>query len=331
MSNSTTMLADNLSICRILNGMWQVAGGHGQINHELAVLEMIKYHEDGFTTWDLADIYGPAESLVGNFRKKINSKQLSESQTLTKFVPNPGIMTKPIVEYHIDNSLNKMKTNSLDLLQFHWWDYNDSNFLDALKHLFKLKEEGKIRHIGLTNFDTKHVKTIIEKNFNIVSNQIQYSVLDQRPEKLMIDFCKKHQIKILAYGTLLGGFLSEKYLNSKEPKRSELTTLSLQKYYNMIVVWGGWKLFQDLLTVLAQIAEKHDSSIANVCTKFILDKQMVAGVIIGTRLGLSEHRHDTLKVFDLDLDSDDHFLINSVTKRSNSLFEELGDCGDEYR
>jgi aryl-alcohol dehydrogenase-like predicted oxidoreductase len=147
----------------------------------------------------------------------------------------------------------------------------------------------------------------------------------------MIDFCKKHQIKILAYGTLLGGFLSEKYLNSKEPKRSELTTLSLQKYYNMIVVWGGWKLFQDLLTVLAQIAEKHDSSIANVCTKFILDKQMVAGVIIGTRLGLSEHRHDTLKVFDLDLDSDDHFLINSVTKRSNSLFEELGDCGDEYR
>jgi hypothetical protein len=49
-------LAPDLKICRIVNGMWQVAGGHGYIDHELAIEDMMRYHETGFTTWDLADI-----------------------------------------------------------------------------------------------------------------------------------------------------------------------------------------------------------------------------------------------------------------------------------
>ena len=64
------MLGNDLEICRILNGMWQVAGGHGQINSESAIKDMQRYQELGFTTWDLADIYGPAESLNGEFSKK---------------------------------------------------------------------------------------------------------------------------------------------------------------------------------------------------------------------------------------------------------------------
>lgn len=331
MSNSKIALADDLSICRILNGMWQVSGGHGQIDPESAILEMLEYHKDGFTTWDLADIYGPAESYIGEFRKRLPPNELSKSQALTKFVPNPGPMTKSIVEYHIDQSLHKMNVDSLDLVQFHWWDYNNASYLDALSHLSKLQDVGKIKHLGLTNFDTKRVKIMIEKGFKLVSNQVQYSILDQRPEKLMSPFCQKHEISLLTYGTLLGGFLSEKYLNSPDPPRADLVTSSLQKYYNMIDAWGGWKLFQELLHVLSQIAKKHDSSIANVSTKFILDKPAVAGVIIGARLGISEHRQDNARVFDLQLDSQDHTMISSVTGKSNDLFDIIGDCGDEYR
>lgn len=331
MSNSKITLADDLSICRILNGMWQVSGGHGQINPDSAILEMLEYHKDGFTTWDLADIYGPAESYIGEFRKRLSPNELSKSQALTKFVPNPGPMTKSIVEYYIDQSLHKMNTGSLDLVQFHWWDYNNPSYLDALNHLSKLRDEGKIKHLGLTNFDTQRIKIMIEKGFKLVSNQVQYSILDQRPEKLMAPFCQKHGLSLLTYGTLLGGFLSEKYLNSPDPHRADLITSSLQKYYNMIDTWGGWKLFQELLHVLSQIAKKHDSSIANVSAKFILDKPAVAGVIIGARLGISEHRQDNAKVFDLQLDSQDHTLISSVTGKSNDLFDIIGDCGDEYR
>jgi hypothetical protein len=66
-------LAPDLKICRIVNGMWQVAGGHGYIDHELAIEYMMRYHETGFTTWDLADIYGPAEDFIGKFRLKLST------------------------------------------------------------------------------------------------------------------------------------------------------------------------------------------------------------------------------------------------------------------
>jgi len=323
-----TVLAKDLEICRILNGMWQVAGGHGQIDRNSAIIDMIEYHNSGFTTWDLADIYGPAESLIGEFREKIDKDQ---SQALTKFVPNPGPMSNSIVTYYIEQSLKKMNTDCIDLLQFHWWDYNDSSYLDALHHLSKLQSEQKIRHLGLTNFDTERIRIMIENGFQIVSNQVQFSILDQRPEKLMIPFCAENGIKILTYGTLLGGFFSEKYLGLDEPHRGELTTSSLQKYKNMIDIWGGWELFQELLCSMDQIAKKHQCSIANVATRFVLDKPQVAGVIIGTRLGISNHRNDNAKVFDVKLDKEDILLIDSITVKSNDLFEEIGDCGNEYR
>ena len=321
------MLGNDLEICRILNGMWQVAGGHGQINSESAIKDMQRYQELGFTTWDLADIYGPAESLIGEFSKK-NEYNF---QAFTKFVPNPGPMSNSIVTHYIDESLKKMNTDCIDLLQFHWWDYQDSSYLDALKHLSKLQNEGKIKHLGLTNFDTERIKIIIENNFQIISNQVQYSILDQRPEKIMIPFFIKYGIQILSYGTLLGGFFSEKYLNVDEPTRADLTTASLQKYKNMIDIWGGWQLFQELLEVLSIISKKHNCSIANIATRFILDKPQVAGVIIGARLGITDHREDNSKVFDLKLDQNDLSLISTITSKSNDLFNAIGDCGDEYR
>ncbi|MDC0329764.1 aldo/keto reductase [Nitrosopumilus sp.] len=321
------MLGNDLEICRILNGMWQVAGGHGQINSESAIKDMQRYQELGFTTWDLADIYGPAESLIGEFSKKNEY----DFQAFTKFVPNPGPMSNSIVTHYIDESLKKMNTDCIDLLQFHWWDYQDSSYLDALKHLSKLQNEGKIKHLGLTNFDTERIKIIIENNFKIISNQVQYSILDQRPEKIMVPFFIKYGIQILSYGTLLGGFFSEKYLNVDEPTRADLTTASLQKYKNMIDIWGGWELFQELLIILDSISKKHNCSMANIATRFILDKPQVAGVIIGARLGISDHREDNSKVFELKLDQDDISLISSVTSKSNDLFDTIGDCGDEYR
>jgi len=240
-------------------------------------------------------------------------------------------MSKSIVEYYIDQSLQKMNTDTLDLVQFHWWDYNNLSYIDAIEHLFSLKEKQKIKHVGLTNFDTERVKIMTEKGFTPVSNQVQYSILDQRAENLMVPFCQEHEIKILAYGVLLGGFFSEKYLKADEPTRADLDTASLQKYYNMIQEWGGWELFQELLDTLHTISKKHNCSIANVATRFILDKPAVAGVIIGARLGISEHIEDNSKAFDVKLDSDDLSSISSVTIQAKNLFEIIGDCGGEYR
>lgn len=327
----TTKLAPDFQICKILNGLWQVAGGHGQIDKKTAVEQMLRYHKAGFTTWDMADIYGPAEEFLGEFRKLLEKEELAKSQALTKFVPNPGPMTRSIIDYYIEQSIKKMNVSSIDVLQFHWWDYNDTRYLDALHHLTKLQEEGKIKHLGLTNFDTDRMKIMVEQGFKLVSNQVQYSILDQRPEVKMTLFCKKHGIKLLSYGTLLGGFFSKKYLGKTELTRADLDTLSLQKYKNMIDAWGGWNLFQELLVVLDKIATKHQVGIANVSTRFILDKPCVAGTIIGARLGITEHISENQKTFGFCLDDEDYSKIKEVTSRANNLFDSIGDCGDEYR
>ena len=269
-------LTNDLKICRILNGMWQVAGGHGQIDYDSAISQMFSYNENGFNTWDMADIYGPAESFFGDFRKALEEKkgkeELEKIQGFTKFVPNPGPMTQTIVEHYIEQSMKKMRVSKIDLIQFHWWDYNDASYIDALHQLTKLRDNGKISYLALTNFDTERMQIMNDNGIKLISNQIQYSIIDQRPDVKMASFCKRHDMKLLAYGTLLGGLLSEKYLGASEPTRADLDTYSLQKYMNMIDAWGGWNLFQELLIVLDEIAKKYNVQIPNVATRFILDK-----------------------------------------------------------
>ena len=324
-----------MRICRVLNGMWQVSGGHGPINPQAAVQDMFDYLDAGFTTWDMADHYGPAEDFTGEFRRQLAASRgieaLSSVQAFTKWVPRPGRMTRPLVEEGVGISLRRMNVDTIDLLQFHWWEYRDTSYLDALTHLSQLREEGKIRHLGLTNFDTEHMKDIVDHGNAIVSNQVQFSLIDLRAEVQMIPFCQAHNIQLLTYGTLCGGLLSERYLGQPEPGRAALDTISLKKYKQMVDTWGGWALFQELLTALNGVAGKHGVSITNVAVRYILDRPAVAGVIIGTRLGVTEHREDNARAFDFTLDSEDDERIQTVLGKSRNLYDLVGDCGSEYR
>jgi aryl-alcohol dehydrogenase-like predicted oxidoreductase len=328
-------LTGDLRIHRLLNGMWQVSGAHGPIDRRKAIQAMLAYHDAGFTTWDLADHYGPAEDFIGEFRRQLKAAQgveaLGDVQAFTKWVPQPMRMTQRVVEEAVGVSLRRMDTESLDLLQFHWWDYGIEQYLAAIEILAQLQQSGKIKHLALTNFDTQHMQRIIQHGFTIVSNQVQYSLIDRRPEVRMVALCQERQVWLLTYGTLCGGFLSEKYLGQPEPGRWVLETASLKKYKQMIDAWGGWGLFQDLLKTLKEIAGKHTVSIANVATRYILDKPKVAGVILGVRLGLRDHREDNARVSSVQLDGQDLERIENILTRSNDLYRVIGDCGDEYR
>ena len=328
-------IATDLSICRLLNGMWQVSGAHGHIDPEKAVESMFSYLDKGFTTWDLADHYGPAEDFIGEFRRQLADRRgpasTADMQAFTKWVPRPGPMDRTWVEENIDKSLFRMAVGSLDLLQFHWWDYGDERYLEAMENLSGLRDEGKIQHLGLTNFDTDHLQRIVDEGHTIVSNQVQYSLIDRRPETKMVQYCQGQGIYLLAYGTLAGGLLSDKYLGHAEPNRTTLTTASLNKYKQMVDVWGGWELFQDLLLTLKHIAERHRVSIVDVALRYILDRPAVAGVIVGVRLGVADHIEDNFRVFGLGLEPRDLEEIESVLSRSHDLYQAIGDCGDEYR
>lgn len=328
-------LTPDLRICRVLNGMWQVSGSHGTIEPAAAIAAMLAYHDAGFTTWDLADHYGPAEDFIASFRRELvrthGAGALRESQAFTKWVPRPGPMTRRIVEGAVDVSLRRMGVTTLDLLQFHWWEYGDLRYLDALRLLDQLRQEGKIRHLALTNFDTEHLRLVVQQGIPIISNQVQYSLVDRRPERKMAAFCREHGIQLLAYGVLAGGLLSDRYLGQPEPTVRQLNTASLRKYKQMIDAWGGWELFQRLLVVLKHVADRHAASIANIAVRAILDRPAVGGTIVGARLGLSAHISDTAPVFAIHLGAADHSAVGQVLDYSSDLEASIGDCGAEYR
>lgn len=328
-------LAPGLSICRTLNGMWQVSGAHGPIDPGAAIAAMRAYHDAGLTTWDLADHYGPAEDLIGAFRRALAADRghaaLNQVQALTKWVPRPGAVSRAQVEAAIDRSRRRMGVDTLDLLQFHWWEYPDQGYLTVLDHLAELRAQGWISHLALTNFDTRRLREILDRGIPIVANQVQYSLVDTRPARQMARLCAERGVGLLAYGTLCGGLLSARYLGAREPGPAELSTASLRKYKQMIAIWGGWDLFQELLAALASVAARHRATIAQIAVRAILDAPAVAGAIIGARLGLSAHIAETVATHTIPIDDADRSQIAAVQARGADLLRAIGDCGDEYR
>ncbi|XP_073291865.1 uncharacterized oxidoreductase At1g06690, chloroplastic [Primulina huaijiensis] len=329
---------DSLEICRVLNGMWQTSGGWGRIDRDDAVEAMLSYADADLSTFDMADHYGPAEDLYGIFinrvRRERSPEYLEKVRGLTKWVPPPVKMTSSYVRQSIDVSRKRMDVASLDMLQFHWWDYSNPGYLDALKHLTDLKEEGMIKTVALTNFDTERLQKILENGIPVVSNQVQHSIVDMRPQQKMAELCKLTGVKLITYGTVMGGLLSEKFLDTNLTipfSGPPLNTPSLQKYKRMVDAWGGWSLFQVLLQTLKNIASKHGVSIPTVAVKYILDQPAVGGSMVGVRLGLSEHIKDCNSIFSLVLDEDDVNSILEVSKKGKDLMKIIGDCGDEYR
>ena len=321
-----TQLSPKLSISKVVTGLWQIADMEREGKLELAPLAdaMLPYVEAGLSSFDMADHYGSAEDIVGLFSQRYPDKHV---QLFTKWVPIPGAITKKDVRAAIETSLKRMQLEQLDLLQFHTWTYTDPSWLDCLFYLQELKEEGLIANIGLTNFDTAHLSMAVHSGIDIVSNQVCFSLLDSRAKHAMSDFCLKHDVKLLAYGTVAGGLLTERWLGQAEPAIDE-GTWSHMKYKRFIREAGGWQVFQTLLETLKNVASKQDVSIANVASKYILEQPAVAAVIIGARLGSSEHIEDTLRLFEFSLDAESRAQIEAALAKLTPL---SGDCGDEYR
>ena len=323
-----TELAPGLTISRALTGLWQIADlerDGTKVNPVEAARHMKAYLDAGFTTFDMADHYGSAEEITGVFRQTYGS---DVAQFFTKWVPSPGKITASQVREAVETALTRMKTDQIDLMQFHAWQYAHPSWVDCLFWLQELKNEGLIRHLGLTNFDTAHLQVVVNSGIEVVSNQVCYSLLDQRAAGEMTQLCLKHGVKLLAFGTVAGGFLSEKWLGKPEPVLSESLTWSQMKYKRFIDAAGGWKRFQNLLATLQPIAQKHGVGIATLASHYMLLQPAVAGVIIGARLGKSEHLTENEGLFSIQLDEADRASIQTAL---SSLQKIPGDCGDEYR
>lgn len=322
-------LAPGLDISRVLTGLWQIADlerSRTPLDPVRTGTAMAPYVAAGFTTFDLADHYGSAEDIVGAFR--ISHPESASARFFTKWVPKPGPVTRDDVRTAVDRALLRMKASRIDLLQFHAWNYADPSWLDALFHLDELRRDGLIGHLGLTNFDTAHLRIAVASGIPILTNQVCFSLLDQRAAGRMTTYCREHGVHLLAYGTVAGGWLSAKWLDKDEPDWERTGTWSQMKYGRFLRAAGGWPALQRLLTVLDGIARRLGVSVTNVATRYILEQPAVAGIIIGARLGEADHITDNARLFEFSLTDADRDELQAVLATLTPI---PGDPGDEYR
>ncbi|HWK45772.1 MAG TPA: aldo/keto reductase [Stellaceae bacterium] len=327
-------LAPDLEISRIVTGLWQVADMErdGQtLDPEAASTALLDYARAGFDSFDMADHYGSAELISGRLLQRVAAGEragATRPTVFTKWCPVPGPMTIDVVRAGVRRSLDRLGVSTIDLLQFHWWTFEHTAYLEAAKGLAELRSEGLIRHIGVTNFDTAHLRVLVKHGIPIVSNQISFSVLDRRAAAEMSAFCLEHGIRLFAYGTLAGGLISERWLGQPEPPAPDIADWSKMKYKRFVDEIGGWAVLQKILGALDRVGRKHGVSIPNVATRWVLDHPAVAATIIGARLGEREHRADNLQLFSVAFDAVDKATIDAALAASTPL---PGDCGDEYR
>jgi aryl-alcohol dehydrogenase-like predicted oxidoreductase len=316
-------LDDGYDISRIIKGGWHLAGDHGDIDRDQALADMAAFVDAGITTFDCADIYTGVEQMIGDFRRAYPD-HAGRIQIHTKFVPDlPALPTVDgaYVARIIDRSLQRLGVERIDLVQFHWWDYETPRYVDVALELDRQRRAGKIARLGVTNFDVPHLAEIIDAGVPIVTNQVQYSLLDRRPQNGMVEYCLSHQMGLLCYGTVAGGFLSERWLGQPEPA-GPLTNRSLVKYKLIIDDFGGWDAFQSLLGTLSQVAQKHGVDIASIATAAILDRPRVAAAIVGATS--TSHLASHAKIGALKLDLADLEALDAATRAAP------GPVGDIY-
>lgn len=315
-------LAPDYEISRVIRGGWQLAAGHGTVRSDDPVADMVAFADAGITTFDCADIYTGVEETIGRFRLRYRdvrgTEALARIKVHTKFVPDLEVLpriTKAHVEGVIDQSLRRLKLDRLDLVQFHWWDYAAPMWLETAQWLNELRLAGKIHKVSGTNFDTDRMLHMVRAGVPLTSMQVQYSLLDTRPAKRMVQAAAENDCWLFCYGTVAGGFLGDRWLGRPEPQSFE--NRSLIKYKLIIDDLGGWDFFQALLKALRAIADRHGADIATIASAAMLPKKQVAAVIVGARN--REHLPSNLAISSVTLTAQDLAEIDAVLLQANAL------------
>ncbi len=316
MTVETAELRPGHRMSRIIKGGWQLAGGHGEVRKQDAIADMEAFLDAGITTFDCADIYTGVEEMIGHFiadvRRRRGSEVADRVVVHTKLVPDLSRLAdiRPEeVEAIVDRSLRRLQIDRIPLVQFFWWDMAVGNAVEQLEVLKECQRKGKIANLGATNWDAPVMDQFIDAGFDVVSAQVQYSLLDRRPAGTFADWGARRDVQILCYGTLAGGFLTENWLGKPDPGFT-FENRSLIKYRLIIDEFGSWELFQSLLQVLQDIGNKHGVALSTIATRWVLDQPQVAGAIVGARY--ARHLPKTLEVFKVSLDAEDRAAIAAV-------------------
>jgi aryl-alcohol dehydrogenase-like predicted oxidoreductase len=316
-------LAPGHRISRVIKGGWQLAGGHGAIDRSQSIEDMVAFADADITTFDCADIYTGVEDMIGAFRAEYLNRRGAEAlkriKVHTKYVPDLGdlaTLSRADVARAIDRSRARLGVERLDLVQFHWWDHAVDRSTEVALWLAELRQEGQIANIGGTNFDARRTVDMVRVGVPLVSMQVQYSLIDDRPARGMVETAQAAGVSLLCYGTVGGGLFSERWLGAPEPE-VPFENRSLPKYKLIVDEWGGWALFQELLAALDRVARRLGSDIASVASRLVLDRPGVAAVIVGARS--RDHLTRNLAITDLRIGDAERAEIAAILARGTPV------------
>lgn len=306
-------LAPGYEVPRHIVGLWQLSAGHqsSPASDAEALDALEQYFEAGFDTFDCADIYTGVETILGRLRSRLGARA-QNLKIHTKYVPDRDALpqvNRAAVSASIERSLLRLGAERLDLVQFSWWDYDIPGYVEVMGWLGELQAAGKIRLVGTTNFDVPRLREIAEVGVVMAAHQVQYSLLDRRPQRYLAPYLDQQGGGMVCYGSLAGGFLTSSWLGTQEPDAG-WSNRSLAKYRLIIDEAGGWESFQRLHATVAEIADEHDVDAAHIASAWVLGQPHVAAVVVGMRR--VEHLAAACSAFSFSLSSADLSRIQDL-------------------
>jgi aryl-alcohol dehydrogenase-like predicted oxidoreductase len=304
------LIVSALSLGTMQFGKGMNMGGLGQ-NETTA---MVKFALDkGINFIDTADVYsrGESETLLGNALKGIREEIVLATKVRLPMSDNfnRSGSTRVNILRGVESSLKRLQTDYLDLYQVHGWD-SSTPLEETLTTLNDLVRRGMVRYIGFSNYMAWQGATAlsIQKQLNLepfVTAQMYYSLVGRELEHDFMPFAQYHNVGILVWSALAGGFLTGKY---SEPGTAEKGTRFAEAGQ---FVPFNWKKGQPILRALKKVADRHGVSMARVAYAWTVRQPMVSSVIIAARK--IENLDDNIQAIDLKLSDADMRLLNQAS------------------
>jgi len=270
-----------LNVSVIGLGTWAIGGTFWGPTSEAETIAAIQKAIDcGINLIDTAPIYGDghSEEIIGKAIKGRRQQLVIATKcgARLKGIDLVNDLTPKSIRKEIEISLKRLDTDVIDLYQCHYPDPN-TPIEDTMQEMAKMKAEGKIRHIGVSNFDAALLRRA-QKVAQIASNQVQYSLVNREIENELIPFCLKQDIGILAYGPMGGGILSGKYKEKPKFEKGDARTF-FYNYYEE----PHWSKVQALLKDLEQIAARHGKPVSQVALNWARQQPGITSALAGAR------------------------------------------------
>jgi len=314
-------------------GTWAVGGWMwgGTSSENDAVRAIHAAIDNGISMIDTAPVYGMgyAEELVGKAIRGKRDKVVLATKcgliwhlekgvhffnTDEKCVSESGnkkvyrCLSPEIIRYEIENSLNRLKVNTIDLYQTHWQD-SSTPIEDTMAELMKLKEEGKIRAVGVCNATSTEMDEYMKKG-ELDSDQELYNILDRDADKANLPYCRNNKMAFLSYSTLALGLLSGKIDSQRKFNEGDMRN-NLPRFTE-----EGRRKIRAMLDDFEQIADGHNINVAQLALAWAFHQPGCTHVLAGARK--KEHAVENAKAGNVVLRQDELKEMKRIIEKHSS-------------